>query len=804
MLKIKQIKYYSNLEAVLSRTLKSTLKQTIPSSASASRLERFNKSLLIYALFIDIKDKSEAHVCNYSAADILNDEKALNEQYRLLLGFAYSSFKITPGGINPITKYIETFYKHLAAQSNFLLHDIKISVNTISDDINQCISEFKSLDINEKKLEFYEGWQVQSQDAGKLEVRLSLVYQSYGCAFTDNLHNQLSKYALTRKIKTLRNEIDPIITLFDVLTGIAPTISDFEYHTSPERLHITMYNIYHQLLLNAHINENNIKNFHRYWSTIVKILHHVLVEYKIVSKPIFDIIVPVFKSSQSSNTVSHKTNLADNGNEKTIFKKLLTDIPLSFTDSKAVELILSDIIKDIDHVVYCSEIAIAKTMQNYNHYHDLLKLGDVKRPDETVYSKKGLQNPVPVGPDHPHNVIATFDTFLFDIKSPSSYLGYKGRKTKVTFNNLLCLPTWEALYPFLVLLVNEHPRITPAWLIKWRLYDDNGRLDGFKQIGEQWMATSYKERRGPGLAQQDIVLTEKSKYLIECILKITEASRRYLKSKGNDEYKYMLLTTRSIGVKPKHIQKIREVISHHASQAQKDIYKSPSFSKDGSINRDLNKASVIASNLSLRALRDSCAVRKYIETESVHAMAKTLGHARYIPELIDTYLPSIIWDYFTTRWVRQFQNAIVYEAMKESSRLFDAIDLTPNELDAFIESHGLGELPDAILNGKHRSNSKENDDVYTLSDETVFTISTALLQVFFAIVNAVENNIDQSITKVAQKWFESAKFVLSHLELNTTGSLTRQRSIDREVLDMYETAKTNPLNENAINGVISC
>ncbi|XAW89552.1 hypothetical protein ABDK09_07430 [Vibrio sp. CDRSL-10 TSBA] len=190
-------------------------------------------------------------------------------------------------------------------------------------------------------------------------------------------------------------------------------------------------------------------------------------------------------------------------------------------------------------------------------------------------------------------------------------------------------------------------------------------------------------------------------------------------------------------------------------------------------------------------------------------MSEALGHARYQPGLLERYLPKPLWEYFTNRWIRQFQNAIVYEAMKGSDMVFDCIDVREEELADFIENHGLKDLPSHINNGKRMAQDLSNDEVLNDRDESVYTVSVGLFQVFFAIVSIVEAcGESDCLTSTAQKWLESAYFVLNHIELNfcveKKGSGIGKMLLDSDVVYMYELAKANPLNLESIKGAVLC
>lgn len=794
---------------VLSSTLSEELKLLFIKGVTSDKLlQEANHARLIYSVFIDISSNHPEYVNNYTGLNVLNCEDTLNKQYRLVIGFIYSSFDYSNESKYAKSKAIERFYCNVASQANFTFSLIKISKSTQSKDVDKYAELYKKKNINNIKLEFYRGWRVESKEGDLHNLNLENIYTHYGIQFTNKIHQSFIKYAYTKNPKTLTIIILHLHKLLANLTGIMPTQEAFTQGMSCENSHIMITLVYNSQLLKAKSNNLCIKTFHQMWRATVTFIYDFFIGYDLIEEPLLPFIVPEFKSSNYSRGHS---------NTKTVgtFNKLMTPIPLSYTDTQSKEAIFEDIKKDIAHIVYCAEKGVEEIMIRFKRYEVESKIGDVKDPDNTVklIGEKGRAggsyNPVSVGKDNSENVCATFNKYRFDIPVKkfgySKFLGYYGYTNELS--DLLCLPTNVVLYPFLILLVREHPLITPSWLTSWQLYDEKGCQLGFKQSKKQWIAISNKKRKGFKKAEQQIILSEKAKYLVECIIKLTQLSRDYLKLQGDDDYKYMLLTSRPES-KPKRVKSFIELGDNGAPLAMKTMFTLASF-KDGNSIRSIEEAEKIAQTFTIRKLRDSVGINVYFETQSVHAMAEALGHARYDPKLISRYLPKVLWDYFTNRWVRLFQNAIVYEAMKDSDYLFDAVDFTENELDQFITNHGLGDLPLHILTGKKKAKNIVNNDICSLSDVAVYTLSTALLQVFMALIKLVnECGDNKSLTHTAQKWFESAMFVISHLELCATGYNKRTESsrmvLSEDINDMYKAAKEKPLDIESIRGVIIC
>ena len=516
-----------------------------------------------------------------------------------------------------------------------------------------------------------------------------------------------------------------------------------------------------------------------------------------VPASLIPLLVPDFKiSGKQIGSTNVKYSVKGNA----FNDKLITKIPLSYSDDKAKEIIFESIKTDIKHVNYHSRILVDEIMQRHNNFQQLKLIGQVKcktKPGTTGHGR-GC-NPVDMTLDE--NVCTTYTHYGWNYPVEkgcySKFLGYESRSDQL--NKLLCLPTCYLLYPFLLLLIEQHPAITDSWLVNWKLYDKKGRLYGFKQVKGVWVAVSEKSRKGRQNAQQTIILNDVSKCLVEQIIQLTTMARDYLRSKENDHYRSVLISQNGICTQPKRITRLLPFSNRNmvCSTISIRVQESSPFRKK-------NHAIDIFRSISCSTMRSSCGIRVYLETQSVHAMAEALGHEKYQPQLISHYLPKPLWDYFTNRWVRLFQNAIVYEAMKDSPYLFNAIDLKEDELDEFLKNHGLGELPYHIKRGKEKAKDIA-DDVSGLIQSVVVMISTGMIQVLFAIVEMVNKaSYKEQFNVISQHWYETASFILSHLSMAEGDKQDNELFISQDVMRMYLLAKNNPLENLVIQEASIC
>ncbi|WED25761.1 hypothetical protein L3V77_11935 [Vibrio sp. DW001] len=422
---------------------------------------------------------------------------------------------------------------------------------------------------------------------------------------------------------------------------------------------------------------------------------------------------------------------------------------------------------------------INDTQRRYKNFEIMRKNGAVKH----VHVEPKFE----IGFSAPENLLATFFHYTFNQKGKRNgdypaFLGCLNQSEKLT--KFLVLPTTKVLYPFLALLVAEHPIITPSWLENWEYRDVKGRNVGFFESDGDWFISSYKNRRGADLSEQTIQLNERSKYVVEVLLRITKLCRNYLEEKGDLQARYMLLSVETVVIEPRRVKRLYAnpgMYECKTAESLRGIYNAPQ-EIDGIDQYSEDIAKSISRNVTLRRIRSTVAVSVYLKTRSLKAMAEALGHKEYRPVLIDSYLPKELQEYFMNRWIRQFQNSIIFECMKESDLLYQAIDVDKLNIEEFLNNHGFGDFPINLLD----NGSSENIDC-NKSDLVTFTLNVAILQVLILILSVGDElPKEKALTEKAMNWYELAKFILCSISLASS-------SISRDIKDYYELAKNNPL-----------
>lgn len=775
--------------SLIQRSISQPLKKELLSYLSVpypSQKIHYKENLLnIYASFLFVQD-----IENFNAIEIFSDTTALSKHLDELVGFIYTQGMISTG-----MKY---YYSHgLLKTFTLLTQDkaisftpSKLSKVKVNDYALACVLKFELLTINEVKAQYLNGWQITSQDHKQQPLDLNAIYVKYGYDFTNKIYSAIHNYSLTQKYSTLQTRKLDLLILLNAFAEIdsGNNTESLEIQLSERYVQAFFLKAYRFQLAACLASQNNIKFFHVQWKQAVATYTSVFIDTKVFDAPLQPFVTPECKAT-TSKTPSFSVGGKPKVNEKL---RWFADIPLKIRDDEAVAIIRERIDRDMLHLksVLMSRFEELKKRQSRNK--QFIEVGTVKplmgnQGSNLIINSNGIAV-YPIGEQHLESTIATFYHYGLGGYSGVAYdrfLGYSGN-----IDNLideLNLPTNKTLFVLTALLVFEHPKITPSWLNKLEISNGNGKASGYIEVGNQFILTSEKGRRGRNLAQQDVILNDFSKSIVDFIVEHTELARHRLKEKGNTNWKTLLLTC-TINKAAMVTFDYREIRSflHTLLTEKAHMPECHDLSID-----DLNHIAEVSTHRSIRRHRG---MQIYIETHSQDAVADALGHKKTNTALLQSYLPQPLVDFLTERVVRQYQNAIILKAMEDSPYLLDAVNMSYEGISEFLENHGLSEIPDFNTTGFYATNDNEATSLF---DSIVYTISVPLVQLLIAIKAIVDSDDDErTFMELVTHWYQSASYLLNRFSSGEFGA-----NDDIEV--MYHEAMKNPLDTTLIKGAIS-
>jgi hypothetical protein len=294
-------------------------------------------------------------------------------------------------------------------------------------------------------------------------------------------------------------------------------------------------------------------------------------------------------------------------------------------------------------------------------------------------------------------------------------------------------------------LVANHNELTPSLLERLELYDEAGQECLVHQIGQARIFSGIKMRRGADLAEQTIVLNDRTITIIEQVIELTRPLRDYLKKVGDPAWRLLFLSSGQGFAYPRAL----DISALTSSALQiKNIARDISLAADIS----LEAALATAQRFSLPRLRASIAISSYIKKPDIGDLSRRLGHAKVSIKLLRSYLPQALLDFFQERWIRLYQCGLLCEALKGSKWRLPATGFrTEAELDEFMLNHRLNLKPAATMPLAEEPLPEDKTSGLETEDEVLFNINTEVLTVLLALV-ASHKESPEAMTATARYW----------------------------------------------------
>lgn len=634
--------------------------------------------------------------------------------------------------------------------------NITFSTAQHSKDVAECIAHFENLPRNGNKVRIWQGWPTTNKAGETHWLSLYNINKRLGSVFCERLFGACNNYFSSR-----RDIRVPCISDLDKFIGQYSGEISAEKFFDHNFLTEFWRNFFVYYLESNHNGGKGAKLdtlIARWRNQFMSFVDEYLITPGIIVKT-----YSAFPSPEPRKTYGAKTNLTTTSDGIRIKTKLLTPIPLQFSNDEAFDILFRQIREDFSAVIQWAEHQASEHWRCYQQRLESNGRGTPRFVQERGCNEAGhrwLTNRS--NPECFDNLVATFNHHGYVTRADIDVtVIYPAPLTQTAYE--LAFPTRLTLLPHCAILIANHPEITESFLTKLCLYDKYGNISGYILSDGGAKLIGNKYRKGKVHAQQSIVLNDKTRIIVEQIIALTQPLRDYLRKKGDDTWRNLLLSCGKGFEYPSTIKNMWVSVNNKSSR--------PFFLRNLEndllpyLNESLPRAERLIKNFSLSALRATAGVIVFLDTGSVDKMAKALGHTRYIPSLISHYLPEPILAYFQERWIRQFQTGIIVEAMKDSEHLLEASDFESMEaLDNFLKLHALKNIPKHLESPdwtvEHSSN-QINDSC----NEVVFGVSTGILTALMSIQKAVKES-QRPVASSALYWSEIGKRLCGYIKTN--------------------------------------
>lgn len=654
---------------------------------------------------------------------------------------------------------------------DFEFQHCEIYKNKSEEYKDSCKSIYNDLDKSKRLIGFYGGWYIKAGDGRVHFAHLVDVYNAYGEAVANKFHIALRHYAKRYPTATARTKIGAIKKLMSYICADFPNRDAYSLLFDPTEINVYFGYLFNYLYLERLSVDGEISLFCDDWRQLVVIISGFLVEYKLIGEPLYEIYKTTYKRAAGHSRNNSVVNQR--------YISTLTKIPLHVTTDEAADIIFNKIVDDLDAVVSACETTRKIILDQHYTRTGLARLGNVSDEGMSKDEKKKLENQC-----------ATWEKYNYDVVSEKERGKLYGDPANIA--ERLGLITNSSLQAHLYLLEAELPAITPSWLVKFEVVDKYTHEYGLRPDGS--FVVSEKSRRGHEHAQQPIKLTPKAKTLFREIMMLTAQQREHLKSIGDDDWRFLLLSPGKGYSTPQRIKTIQYIST--------DLYSTSILQavlKERLGDTDVQNPDGVYQNISLRCVRASAALKVYFDTGSCQAMADALGHTAVIDDLLGRYLPPQLKAFFMNRWIRIFLNALTYEIMKDSPYLFDSVDFRNfDDLEQFLKLHELKPLPEHLFLGRYGA---PKDEVIKQFNQAVVPISPALCTLLVTMKKMIDDDRLVGISHVNEvdSWYQTARFLELSTNLHMDGKVLCS---SQEAVEMFSGAQYSPTLANKLKSLI--
>lgn len=495
------------------------------------------------------------------------------------------------------------------------------------------------------------------------------------------------------------------------------------------------------------VQEATIGSLQKLWSRY-RIYWNSLATQKIVASP-----MNAFPSGNpkllSDNSIGHrKVNTDTDGNTTITTEKLITAVPLHITDEEATKLIFEQLKSDFIRVQAWLRDHLNSFFDDYETGHKLasevLELptdDEIEQATRSNSKKDGL--PLAIKYFKEAHGGYTDTSRLSTPVYPD--LAARTRVSKEHLSRYLGIPSRQEAMAFMAFLASQDGRFSESAIATAKLLDSNGNRINAVETDAGLILTVLKERDA-GDGWHDVILKGKTSALVKRWIHVTTPLRNYMINNGVRGWQNLIIYTgRPLG-SPAHFTRTSNINSTFRNFALKAE----------------SRLGKLASQVTIPRIRSTRGVLVFLESMNLTKMAKELGNTNETS--LRNYLPDSLWEYFTTRWIRIFQNLLIVEATRDTHYMQKALHFsTAAEMDEFLKNHAVIPL---IPTNRELSDASTDADSKRKADELMVAASPGIFATLLSISEASRQVVEQGIRLSPQAiyWSEFAQRLRAHIE----------------------------------------
>ncbi|WP_421556441.1 hypothetical protein [Pseudomonas kitaguniensis] len=609
---------------------------------------------------------------------------------------------------------------------------------------NECAAvwEEQKLQLDHHAARYWNGWTITDPKGASIILALPQIWHSHGSEFAENFfkhYHQIHE-------KKLRNENAELNHFLDYVAANA-----VEYSPETFSCLIRINNLFNNYLNHSWIRTSNAgienESKSKVYSKFINSITESFLDSGVWPKPFSGALnkVPIIQKCGS------RTKVIENDEGREVKNNLITEIPLELTDSEAIEILFKKIKLDNNLVFKWARSRCLKIRKRQLRRIRLAKTGFVikdRHPSAKSIADIGVEN-----------ICASFEEHglpFFRDDYPKRF----GTMQKAEISNELGLPKGYDFIAFQLMLVRSHPEITESFFKDFELYDKNGNPFGFLKTNTGYQLIGYKDRKGGKSSEQKIDLAARDAVVVRMLIQLTEPLRKELREADIDDWRYLFLHCNQYINRPN-----RPGMKRWGGYTEKETMDAivAEFARHSSLgNTELRR---LVNRVSTTNYRPSVAVENYLTHNSVTKLARSLGHKTYRVDLLSSYLPQVILDFFQTRWIRIFQKGIIIEAMKDSPYLLEASGFeTMEKLHEFLSHHALKDIPEGMKSPKNHADKSQNRRSKKDKQKVLISISIPLMTSLVSLRDAVSSaSKPDQVNAKAKYWSDITTLISANI-----------------------------------------
>ena len=562
-------------------------------------------------------------------------------------------------GISARTNYVSTFRRLLTTlqckHSNGLLIDNE-----------KCDAIWTAAELTVEAATYWQGWLANSQSGHSLH--LHWIWRILGEECCTGTHAALATYWAGRP-NSVSNSASLFNQFFSFLAALEPKPPDNTL-SDQNQLHNAILKFCRYYFERAAQVNLDISVARKRWNDWKNVIEEALFKGRTWAR------VDIPYAGPGKDSASNWIRQDKDG--QLVKVKFLVRIPLEISDTSAIDSLIQEVDNGVESVVaWCTHL-MSETMASHFQLETLAKSGtDLLEAGRIVGNNRKVS---------PSDLAATFLNNGLDMFQQKAHFSGVTNFTAAETARILAIPVSNTLDPFLYLLINQHQEITSAFLKSIEVCGESLNEKCIRRTDSGYVLVGYKNRRGPTLSEQVILLNERSLELVQNLINVTAPLRDWMRKNGIKGWNRLLLNC-SKGLSTPAFVGPTSRNSSPSMRAKQQVSIAPFY------KGDTKNIEVFSQKVSLANFRATKALSLYFKDGDEIALAHRLGHKRYSSDLMGHYLPKAFRNHMRSRSILITQTLIVAQAMKDSPLQIEATGFTTAEqLEAFLNTHKLRDL----------------------------------------------------------------------------------------------------------------